>query len=143
MFKQPVTTVHPDLAELMKSSRAARSEAVADALSPRIAAHLGDDARRLHLEWMVNPRSPKRRPSLYAQPSIGTLDEECERFAEAVAVLTDGTFTPVRGEAGTIIFTAATRRSGVDIVLGFVVWGYDDPAKYGRRLPDLIKRYRR
>lgn len=143
MSRRSDTIINPELAELMKASRDARTEAIGDALSPRIAAHLGDDAKPLAMRWQVDPRSPKRRPTLYALPSDGTPDEECERFAEAVAVLTDGTFKSVRGEAGTITFTAATRRAGVDVELQLVVWGYDNPTKYARRLPDLIQRHRR
>lgn len=142
MSRRSATTVHPGLTELLRASRDARTEEIAEALSPLIAAHLGADVEPLAMLWQTDPRSSKRRPTLYGLPSTGTPDEECERFAQAVAVLTDGTVKSARGEAGTITFTATTCRSGVDVELQLVVWGYDNPTKYARRLPDLIKRYR-
>jgi|GEM_PF-4820627 len=122
-------TVDPDLTRLMKAARKIRGD-ISGTMSRKIAAHLGPGIERLGLYWQVDPDSPRRRPSLYAMPAEGTYEEEHEQFTAAVDALTDGHVETSTDEYGTVLFSAPTRLSGVDVRIETLVWGYDNPSEY-------------
>lgn len=130
-------TVDPDLTRLMKAARKIYGD-ISGTMSRKIAAHLGPEIERLGLYWQVDPDSPRRRPSLCATPAEGTYAEEHAQFAAAVDACTDGHVETSTDEYGTVVFSAFTRLSGVDVRIEALVWGYDNPSEYA-----LTQRYLR
>lgn len=133
--------IDPELARLMAASLANRDEDATSALSAQIAARLGTQVTGLELIWQTDPRSPRRRPSLYAMPVEGTREQECERFAKAALALGGGRYASHPGD-GCVVFRAETELAGVKAAVDLVVWNYDHPAAYARLIPDLIDRFR-
>lgn len=145
MFNQrSKTTIDPELMRLMDAARTPADEDTEQALSDQIAAHLGEAAQRLPLTWMTDPRSPKRRPTLYAQPNeYFALKGGLEQFAEAVAVLADGQYQTTDNGKGTVVHIAETSLAGIDVEIQIVLFEHEDHAECARCLPGLIKRCRR
>jgi hypothetical protein len=144
MVKRSETTIDPELLRLMDAARTPADEDAEQLLSDQIAKRLDPVAQRLHLRWMTDPSSPKRRPALYAQPKeYFALKGGLAQFAEAVATLTDGNYKTADNGQGTIVHHASVRLVGVDARIEIVLFEHEDHAECARRLPGLIDRHRR
>jgi len=96
------------------------------------------------LRWFRDASQPTNTaPVLMAHPQAYHGPKAEAQFAQAVAVLADGKYESYLDSEEHTVFEATTALGGIDTVIEYVVWRYDDPSGVATRLPDLIRQHQR